>query len=186
MGFSSFDVSGEDNTVSFDINFAAVNGGPQPSTVTVPLVVDYESRMRFLCEKEIECKLKETGNKDIATYSCESELKSPNIKNIKIIPNFTFPGRKNANVVGSTPLANMFMDNLQNVDDSYDNLICVCRVCHSRLTPTSLLTKKGISKARGFSIEDDVKHRIYKLIEKKVEEYGGLCYDIFYEAIEEA
>ena len=122
MGFSSFDVSGEDNTVSFDINFAAVNGGPQPSTVTVPLVVDYESRMRFLGEKEIECKLKETGNKDIATYSCESELESPNRKNIKIIPNFTFPGRKNANVVGSTPLANMFMDNLQNVDDSYDNL----------------------------------------------------------------
>ena len=122
MGFSSFDVSGEDNTVSFDINFAAVNGGPQPSTVTVPLVVDYESRMRFLGEKEIECKLKETGNKDIATYSCERELESPNRKNIKIIPNFTFPGRKNANVVGSTPLANMFMDNLQNVDDSYDNL----------------------------------------------------------------
>ena len=33
-------------------------------------------------------------------------------------------------------------------DDSLENLLCVCASCHVKLTPRSLLTKKGIEIAR--------------------------------------
>lgn len=32
--------------------------------------------------------------------------------------------------------------------DDEDNIICVCKGCHAKLTPTSLLTKVGLNNAR--------------------------------------
>ena len=70
--------------------------------------------------------------------------------------------------------------------ETKDNLICVCRSCHLKLTPHSLLTKYGIQKARVTNAENELKCRIFTLIQEKIEEYGYVNYDIFYEAIKEA
>jgi len=34
--------------------------------------------------------------------------------------------------------------------DVKENLICVCRVCHARLTPNQILTKKGIDTLKNY------------------------------------
>lgn len=74
--------------------------------------------------------------------------------------------------------------------ETEDNLICVCKGCHAKLTPTALLTKIGIKRTQQkntvANIEVAIKRRIYELIRDKIEEYGSVCYDIFYEAIDEA
>lgn len=70
--------------------------------------------------------------------------------------------------------------------ETEDNLICVCKGCHAKLTPSSLLTKIGIKRTQQKNTEVAIKRRIYELIRDKIEEYGSVCYDIFYEAIDEA
>ena len=58
---------------------------------------------------------------NIVSFFCETEIKISNIKNVKIIPEFNFGGQM-ITVVGMTPLARMYINNLQDIDDKYDNL----------------------------------------------------------------
>ena len=50
-------------------------------------------------------------------YLCIAHAENPNIKNIEIVPEFTFESDDNIEIVGITPLSNMFMDNLQLIDN---------------------------------------------------------------------
>lgn len=71
-------------------------------------------------------------------------------------------------------------------DDSYENLLCVCKKCHSLLTPHKLLTKIGI---RNVQYDDYYKVALYKKIQQGLEEYGGsnptTVFDIICDCIDE-
>ena len=60
-------------------------------------------------------------------------------------------------------------------DDSDENLICVCKKCHSLLTPHKLLTKHGVFQAKygKLSLKEQIRIELYKKIHEGLEEYGG-------------
>ena len=88
----------------------------------VLLIINYNERIRILEEKEIECYLKKKNKTNIVSFFCETEIKNSNIKNVKIIPKFNFINQTNITIIGLTPFARMYINNLQDIDDKYDNL----------------------------------------------------------------
>ena len=86
-----------------------------------PISIIYNSRLRILDDYEGVCALQETVQSKVQ-YSCEVQANTSNIKQIQIEPDFNFGSQNNVSLVGITPLANMFMDNLQNVGGNFDKL----------------------------------------------------------------
>ena len=120
MGFNSFNIIS--SIMSFYIYFVPIINNVYSSLIKVPLIINYNTRIRILEEEEIECQLKETNNKGITSYYCEKELKNLNVTQVKIIPNFNFTYQDNVTIIGFTPFAKMYMNNLQDLDNKYDNL----------------------------------------------------------------
>lgn len=69
-------------------------------------------------------------------------------------------------------------------DDSDENLICVCQMCHARLTPRRVLTKLGIKKAKTRSEKQRWKVELYDRIESICERDGWSIQSVF-DAIEQ-
>ena len=119
LGFNHFKISS--SNVSFNVLFTKILNEIYSRRMKVYLKINYNERIRILEEKEVDCYLKETNNEKISSYFCETDIKNPNIKQVKIIPKFKFENQ-NINIVDSSPIARKFMDNLQDIDDKYDNL----------------------------------------------------------------
>jgi hypothetical protein len=120
LGFNSFKLNY--STISFKVLFTPILNDIYSNLMKVHLIINYNERIRILEEKEIDCYLKKTNNTKIASYFCETEVKNSNIKQVKIIDKFNFVYQNNFTIIGSTPLARMFMNNLQDIEDKYDNL----------------------------------------------------------------
>ena len=120
LGFNSFKLSS--SSISFNILFTQILNKIYSSLMKALLIINYNERIRILEEKEIDCYLKKTKSTDIVSYFCETEIKNSNIKKVQIIPNFDFINQNNVTVIGSTPFAKMYINNLQDIDYKYDNL----------------------------------------------------------------
>ena len=120
LGFNSFKLSF--STISFTVIFILILNDIYSNLMKVHLIINYNERIRILEEKEIDCYLKKINTKKIASYFCETEIKNSNIKLVKIIPKFNFVYQNNITIIGSTPFARMFMNNIQDIDVKYDNL----------------------------------------------------------------
>lgn len=74
-------------------------------------------------------------------------------------------------------------------EDCEDNLLCVCRVCHSKLTPHSQLCKIGQRPARVLDVLSRMHLRFYELAEELMldgDELTGVDWpDVFDRVIEE-
>ena len=77
--------------------------------------------MRSLDEVDGNCSLGITSSSKVQ-YSCEVEADTKKIENIEIKPNFNFSNQGNVSLAGITPLANSFMNKLQDVGNNFDNL----------------------------------------------------------------
>ena len=122
MGFNNFKLSS--SNMSFYTHFVPIINNIYSTLMKVNLTINYNEIIRILEEeeKEVECNLKETNNKDIISYFCETGIKNSNIKQVKISPNFNFVYQNNVTIIGSTTIAKMYMNNLQDIDDTYNNL----------------------------------------------------------------
>ena len=118
FGFNSFKLSS--STISFYVLFTKILNDIYSNLMKAHLLINYNEGIKE--EKEIDCYLKKTNNIKITSYFCETEIKNSNVKQAQINPNFNFVNQNNITVVGSTPFARMFMNNLQYIDDKYDNL----------------------------------------------------------------
>lgn len=129
----------------------------------VHLKVIYSTRIRLLDEEEIYCNLNETNDKDMTSYFCETKIKETNIRQVKINYEFDFVNQTNVTVISSTPLAKMFMNNLQDIDDKYDNLqnskIYILdhsfynKYSKNRLNITGMMDKKSTSSLENKNID---------------------------------
>ena len=120
LGFNSFKLG--TSIMSFNVLFIKILNDIYSNLMKVPLTINYNEKIRILEEKEIECYLKKTKNKKITSYFCETEIKNSIIKQVKIIPKFNFVYQNNIIILGSTPFARIFMNNLQDIDYKFDNL----------------------------------------------------------------
>ena len=110
---------------TFDIYFAPIENitNIYPSSLNFSIIVDYNTSLRILEEKEANCYLNNSNIGSKIQYICVVEAISSNIKQIKIEQKFNFESSENINVIGSSPLFNQFKDNLQLIDKSYDQLL---------------------------------------------------------------
>ena len=119
LGYSHFQTN--PTNFSFYIHFASVLNNIYSKNLRFPISIIYNSRLRILDDYEGVCALQETVQSKVQ-YSCEVQANTSNIKQIQIEPDFNFGSQNNVSLVGITPLANMFMDNLQNVGGNFDKL----------------------------------------------------------------
>ena len=78
--------------------------------------------MRMLKETEGNCTLNNIYNYENYQYLCEVYADTTNIKSISVNPDFKFLYQDNIEVIGITPIAKMYMNNLQLIDERYDAL----------------------------------------------------------------
>jgi len=122
LGYSHFNK--RPTFFTFKIYFIPILNFIYSKFLRFPISVIYGTRLRLLEEFEGNCTLEENvGEKNSkAQYSCEVQANTTNIKQIKIDPNFKFGSQNCVNLVGITPLANRFMDNIQEVGDNFNQL----------------------------------------------------------------
>ena len=108
--------------MSFYVLFTSILNDIYSNLLKFILIINYNERIRISEEKEIDCYIKKANNKKIASYFCETEIKNSNIKQVKIINKFNFVYQNNFTIIGLTPFARMFINNLQDIDDKFDNI----------------------------------------------------------------
>ena len=111
VGFSNYKISS--NKFSFYTHFASIENYLYSETVTFNVLVDNE-------KLEAKCTLQDRELLSNAKYLCEIPTNSTDIQQISIEPDFKFDIQDNVNIVGITPFAKMYMDNIQNIDPKYN------------------------------------------------------------------
>jgi hypothetical protein len=121
LGFSEF--KQKSLTISFKIHFVSING-----FVLSPILIFYveiisNRILRILENLEAIC-LRNDNNEDDdikeAIYSCTVQTKISKINQIKIIPDYNFTSQ-DVEIVGFSPIAQTFLDNLQDVGEGENN-----------------------------------------------------------------
>ena len=94
-----------------------------PTSLKFTIMVIYNTYLRSLEEKQAKCYLNNSNIGSKIQYICEVEAITSNIKQIKIEQKINFELSEKINVIGSSPLFNLFKDNIQLIDKTYDQLL---------------------------------------------------------------
>lgn len=119
IGFSRF--VKQINSFSFMVHFVPIKNYLYSKYLMFPLIITYYTSLRGLKEQYTNCTL--TNSQSMISYICEVQAQTSNIKQIKSESNFNFLSQNNVNLIGITPLAKMFINNIQNIEDKYDILL---------------------------------------------------------------
>lgn len=87
-----------------------------------PLLVEYYSLLRRLERFEGDCTLQNREINSKAQYLCEIQADTSNIKKISAVPEFNFISQNDVILVGITPFAQMFMNEIKNIGDKFNNI----------------------------------------------------------------
>ena len=107
---------------TFNIYFLPVINSIFSNNLIFPISVSYNSNIRLLLSKELEgnCNLIKIYTDSKYEFFCTVETETKNIKQIKANPKFNFTSQKNIKVIGETPIAKMYMNNLKLIDEKFD------------------------------------------------------------------
>ena len=114
LGFSQFKIN--NSSFSFYIYFTPISKIISSKQLTFPVIISRnENNTNNTVQKESvsNCTLKMSVGKTNYQYFCEIYEDTEDINQIKVIPNFNFIKHENITLVGVSPLAKMFIDNLQ-------------------------------------------------------------------------
>jgi len=123
LGFSYF--SKKTSSFSFLIHFVPLTYFIFPRKISFPIEIIYNNNLLRLLEiTEINCDLTDDDINSKISYSCEKDISgtTSNIKQIIIKPDFKFGTQGNSPTVSTTPLASLYMNNLQEVGDNFNYL----------------------------------------------------------------
>jgi len=108
------------SNVSFNIYFLSFDDYTLPQTLNLSVDIIYNSLLRFLDNKNVECQKEDLIGDVKYKYDCNIDIQNSNIKNISINKDIGF-GLDNINMEIS-PLVSNYLDNIQNIPKTYDNL----------------------------------------------------------------
>ena len=117
MGFSRFMM--QTSSFSFMIHFISVRNYLHSQFLSFPLI--YNSNLRVLENQNANCTM--INSQSMTSYLCQVQASTSNIKEIKTEPDFNFLSQNIVSLIGITPLARMFMNNIQNTEDKYNLLL---------------------------------------------------------------
>ena len=120
LGFSHFRMV--QSFFSFYIYLACIKNIIYSRIFNFPVTITYNKNMRMLKETEGNSTLNNIYNYEKYQYLCEVYADTTNIKPISVNPDFKFLSQDNIEVIGISPIAKMFMNNFQLIDERYDTL----------------------------------------------------------------
>ena len=120
FGFNNFIM--QPSWFSFLIYFILLTNSVYPENVIISLTIINNNSLRTLSGVEGKCALQGSGTEVKGQYLCEVEADTSNINQIKIGNDFKFDSEDNVTVSGITPIANMYMDNIQDIGNKFANL----------------------------------------------------------------
>ena len=125
FGFSQFKKL--TSLFSFMVHFMPIRYYLFSKYLVFPLYITYNTYLRYLEESYANCTLDGTNTNTDAqstvNYYCEVKTETGYIKQIRLQPDFNFTRQNNVTIVGMTPFAKMFLNNIQNIDSKYDELL---------------------------------------------------------------
>ena len=107
--------------VSFNIYFLSFDDYTLPQTLNLSSDIIYNSLLRLLDNKNVECQKEDLIGNVKYKYGCNIDIQNSNIKNISINRDIDF-GLDNINMEIS-PLVSNYLDNIQNIPKTYDNML---------------------------------------------------------------
>ena len=113
LGFSSF--NDFKSYFSFYVHFISIIKYISSKYLSFSVIINYKRNMRTLKQVEADCTLDSITSLQNYKYLCIVHEDTTNIKNISVTPEFKFSS-PNINVIGISPFAIIFMDNLQSID----------------------------------------------------------------------
>ena len=105
---------------SFNIYFTPIRNIIYSNTLIFTIIITYYTNIRSLKELKVNCTLAEINTDSKYKYFCKVEADTYNIKQIKILPDFKFVSQENIKLIGITPFAKIYMDNVQLLDEKFD------------------------------------------------------------------
>ena len=120
LGFSKFIYIRTMRIVSFNIHFAHITEIIVTKILYITVNIKYKLSLRGLEEsttKKVECNLLDNNFNNQDKFNCTFDVNENEIDNIEIDKNLEFKDQ-NIDIIGVTPIAHKFMNNLQNVGDS--------------------------------------------------------------------
>ena len=114
FGFSNYEF--KSNEISFYIYFISVKNFLFSQKMIFHVLINNNSYLRLLQNYLVECN-KVTNDNIKVKYLCKTEVTNSDIKRIICLKDFNFINQNNAKVIGITPIAQRYIDNLQNIED---------------------------------------------------------------------
>ena len=121
LGFSDFKKF--PSYFSFYIYFVSIINTIFSKILTFPVIINYYRNMRMLKQVEVNCTLNSIISSKNYRFLCEVYEDTTNIKSIGIYPDFKFISQNNINLIGISPFAYWFLDNLQLIDEKNDTFL---------------------------------------------------------------
>ena len=111
LGFSHY--KEYNSSLFFNMYLVPIKNNIYSNNVRFPVMISYNKSPEELIKSEANCTFIEKVALSNYKYSCEIYEDTTNIKQIKAIPDLLFEPEKNITLIGVSPLAKMFMNNLQ-------------------------------------------------------------------------
>ena len=146
LGFSNIIFDNLNSLISFYIYFVPVKNYLHSQKVRFAINIHYFSLLRLLQNKETVCTLENTPQSNQNKYLCLFQAETLKIKSIESNSEFTFESDDDVVIIGITPLARMYMDNLQFIDnkDLFETKIYILDYSTYKLYDETLINITGI------------------------------------------
>ena len=121
LGFSDFNQT--PSSFSFYIYFITIINNIFSKIVTFPVIISYNRNIRVLKQVEANCTLDSIISSKNYKFFCEVHEETKYNNSISISPDFKFLSQDNIHLIGISPIAYMFMNNLKSIDEKYNALL---------------------------------------------------------------
>ena len=122
LGFIQYRNKG--NSFTFIVCIVFLNSKNYSKTLITILEIIYTTYLRGLEENyNVNCTLVETNNGETANYLCEVNASTANIKQISLKRVFQFGSGGDSKLVGISPVANIYIDNIQDINDKFSEIL---------------------------------------------------------------
>ena len=120
LGFARYIYVRITRICNFYMYFASIREIISVKIVRVYAYIRYRGRLRALEEekKQVECGEVVNEFNNSLLFNCSFETNGEEIENLRIDKNFEFDGEEEVEIVGISPLAKKYMENIQDVGDT--------------------------------------------------------------------
>ena len=120
LGFSDF--SEKNSAFSFNVYFVSLKNFIYSNSLSFPIEIVYKSLRNLESETlEVNCTKSGSHAQSKVKYECEQVAETTNIEQIRVNPEFNFGSQENITLAEISPLASMYLNNLEKLGGNLSN-----------------------------------------------------------------